>query len=86
MPCHRLDAGTVLLLLAAGCTGLPRTEEPPAGQQAGARTARPAAVNLSGFSPAFRQGYAAGCDSANAGVAPRDDARLQGDADYRHAL
>ncbi len=41
----------------------------------------PPQVNLSGYSVAFRQGYADGCDSARAGR-HRDEQRFQADADY----
>ncbi len=47
---------------------------------AGAPTAQP--VNQSGYSTAFRQGYAAGCDSAGARRPQRDEARYKTDADY----
>lgn len=50
---------------------------------AGCASQQPAArnVNLSGYSPAFRQGYADGCDSARA-VRRRDEQRYGKDADY----
>lgn len=47
-----------------------------AGQQPPARN-----VNLSGYSAAFRQGYADGCDSARA-ARRRDEKRYEKDADY----
>ena len=39
-------------------------------------------VNQSGYSPAFRQGYADGCNSAGARKPLRNDARYKRDADY----
>ena len=42
----------------------------------------PPAVNLTGFPPAFRDGYAAGCDSARRGIARRDDKRYAQDRQY----
>jgi hypothetical protein len=53
-----LGALALLVALAAGCA----QSKPP-----------PPKVNLSGFPPAFRDGYAAGCDSAKRGGAPRRD-------------
>lgn len=47
-----------------------------AGQQPPARN-----INLSGYSAAFRQGYADGCDSAR-GARRRDEQRYEKDADY----
>jgi len=41
------------------------------------------AVNLAGFPPAFRDGYAAGCDSAKRGdAARRDEHRIAQDRQY----
>jgi len=43
----------------------------------------PPKVNLGGFPPAFRDGYADGCQSAKPGVSKRrDDARFAQDAQY----
>jgi len=70
--CRRaIRSGSVVAIFAAaaalaGC----------AGQQAPARN-----VNLSGYSPAFRQGYADGCDSARF-TRRRDERRYGKDADY----
>ena len=47
---------------------------------AGAPTTQP--VNQSGYSTAFRQGYAAGCDSVGARRPQRDEARYKTDTDY----
>jgi hypothetical protein len=58
-----------LLALLAGC-----------GAFAPERKASP--VNLSGYSPTFKQGYADGCGSAGALVQRRDEVRYKADADY----
>lgn len=50
----------------AGCAGAPPTQQ----------------VNQSGYSPAFRQGYAAGCDSVGARRPRRDESRYKTDTDY----
>ena len=56
--------------LVAGCAGHPApTPEAPG-------------VNLSGYPPAFRAGYADGCGSVNA-ARKRDEARFKSDASYR---
>jgi hypothetical protein len=52
--------------LVAACAGSPS----PARQ-----------VNLSGYSPTFKQGYADGCDSVGA-ERRRDEQRYKKDADY----
>jgi hypothetical protein len=52
-----------------GCTAASRQPPPPP-------------VNLAGFPPAFRDGYAAGCDSARARTPRRDDARFKTDRQY----
>jgi hypothetical protein len=60
---------TVLLLVVAGC--------------AAQSTAPAPAVNLSGYPPEFRQGYADGCASTKSGAArKRDEARYKSDTDY----
>ena len=41
----------------------------------------PANINLSGYPPAFRQGYADGCASAG-GFMKRDEARFKADVQY----
>ncbi len=61
-----------VLLLAAGLTSC-----------GGQPTVTPAAppVNLSGFPPAFREGYADGCNTAR-GSAKQDAARMKTDGSY----
>jgi hypothetical protein len=39
-------------------------------------------VNLGGFSPAFKQGYTDGCESAGALSQRRDEARYKSESDY----
>lgn len=39
-------------------------------------------VNLSGFPPAFQQGYAEGCESASTRRTRRDEGRYRADEDY----
>jgi len=41
-----------------------------------------APVNLGGFSPAFKQGYTDGCESAGALSQRRDEARYKSESDY----
>ncbi|MBI2297178.1 MAG: hypothetical protein HYU76_14335 [Betaproteobacteria bacterium] len=43
-------------------------------------------VNLSGFSPAFQQGYAEGCGSASSRSVRRDESRYKTDFDYMQGL
>jgi DNA topoisomerase IB len=54
-------------LVLAGCAG----SKPP-----------PPRVNLSGFPPAFQDGYAAGCESARVHATRRDEARFKSDRQY----
>ena len=68
----RVTVGPIMVavLLVAGCATQPRS---PAPQPQ---------VNLSGFSAAFKQGYADGCEHAHT-LAPRKDGRrFQRDGDY----
>jgi len=41
-----------------------------------------APVNLGGFSPAFKQGYTDGCESAGALIQRRDEARYKTESEY----
>lgn len=59
----------MLVLLVAGCAP---TSPRPVGP----------GVNLSGYSPAFKEGFAAGCRSAK-GNHSRDDARFKSDTEYK---
>jgi hypothetical protein len=70
----RFRGGCVVIVtgaLLAGCAGAPEPRE----------TRAP--VNLGGFSASFKQGYAAGCDSAGARSPRRDESRYKTDDDYR---
>jgi len=62
-----LRAALGVALLAAGCAS-----DPP-----------PAAVNLGGFSQAFQQGYAEGCDSAATLIPRRNESRYRREPEYR---
>ena len=62
-----LFAFVVVAALLAGCSSVPAS--------------RPANVNLSGFPPAFREGYADGCTSAGGNFA-RNNARFSDDPRY----
>ena len=76
-----LAAGAALI---AGCAGqqtgptqpaeTPPTPKPPTAAEPG--------INLSGYSPAFRAGYADGCNSVDAGARKRDEARFKAETDY----
>jgi len=86
---HRTIAvahGALLVTILAGCAGAPSSgsgaSSGGAGGASAAQSPRVANRNLSGFSPAFRQGYAAGCDSAGAGSRQRDEGRYKSDPDY----
>lgn len=62
------------LAVAAGCAG-PSVRE--------TSTARSPGVNLSGFPPAFRDGYADGCNSAKMLLgSKKDEPRFKSDAQY----
>jgi hypothetical protein len=71
--CARALGPACLVAAAAavlvGCSGASRPPPPPS-------------VNLAGFPPAFRDGYAAGCDSARAHATRRDEARFKADRQY----
>ncbi|HJQ62329.1 MAG TPA: hypothetical protein VJ834_05665 [Burkholderiales bacterium] len=76
----------VTLALCAGCATQPRTSQLPRPTEPSTAPTqpsvqRPPPVNLSGYSPAFKQGYTDGCASAR-GSMRRDDARFRSDNDY----
>lgn len=48
---------------------------------AGRPTPTPGRINQAGYSPAFKQGYADGCESVQASRR-RDERRYRSDADY----
>lgn len=64
----RLILTIFALALMAGCASRPAPVPQPK-------------VNLSGYPPAFRAGYADGCASVNA-ARKRDEARFKSDANY----
>lgn len=65
----------MILAVAAGCA----TEQ--SRYPARAPTAAAPGINLTGYTPAFRSGYADGCNSVN-GPTRRDDTRFKSEADY----
>lgn len=72
-----LLACTLLAALVGGCA----SGAGGGGDGEPDRRAATRPVNLSGFSSAFRQGYADGCDSA-AGSPRRNESRYKTDAQY----
>jgi hypothetical protein len=68
----------VVTVLAAACSTAPQTA--PQTRGAPVSPARPN-VNLSGYPPEFRQGYADGCSSAQ-GRTVRNETRMKGDIQY----
>jgi hypothetical protein len=66
----RWHLACVLLLLSA-CAQQPPAQPKPSGPP----------INLSGYSPAFRQGFNEGCQTAR-GTARRDEQRYVGDTQY----
>ena len=63
---HLVLPAALFAVLLAGCAGAPGSGP----------------VNLSGFSPAFKQGYADGCDSAGWLGHRRNEGFYKTDADY----
>jgi len=66
-----------MVLSCAGCATQPWSSQPRSSQ----RQSSPPQVNLSGYSPAFKQGYSDGCASVRASLR-RDEQRYRGDSDY----
>ena len=60
-------------MLMAGCASLEQPQPPPAA----------ARVNLTGFPPSFKDGYADGCESASAHRQRRHEARYKNEDDYK---
>lgn len=73
-----LAAGMAALI--AGCANAPSTTFE--GGPAPPKPAAAPAVNLTGYSPAFRAGYTDGCASAGTAARTRDEPRFKSDADY----
>lgn len=66
----RLKLAALTTVLVTGCASPPAAAPQPI-------------VNLSGYPPEFKQGYADGCASATPDAArQRDDARFKADASY----
>ncbi len=88
----RLSLLAILAALVAGCaTVTPSAESPatPAGSATPVPTAPkpyveppPPPVNLQGFPPTYRLGFADGCDSGR-GIDKRDPVRYANDGNYR---
>lgn len=57
---------SVAVAMFAGCAGPTETSR----------------INMSGFSPAFKQGYADGCESAGARAQRRNASRYKTESDY----
>ncbi len=68
----------VAALLVACAAQPPATTTEPAPR---APTAASPGINLAGYSPAFRAGYADGCGSVDA-ARKRDESRFKADTDY----
>lgn len=72
----------LLVALLAGCESLSPERKPAKDSTGSPVPSKPSdRVNLSGYSPAFRQGYADGCDSAGASRR-RDEKRYKAETDY----
>lgn len=65
----RFYFAALVFAMTAGCASPPASTPAAPG------------VNLSGYPPAFRAGYADGCNSVNA-AKKRDEPRFKSDADY----
>jgi hypothetical protein len=72
------------IALVAGCASeptTPTTTPPPAPAPPRAPTAASPGVNLSGYPPGFRVGYADGCSSVGPAM-KRDETRFKTDSEY----
>ncbi|HKA44726.1 MAG TPA: hypothetical protein VKF40_22270 [Burkholderiales bacterium] len=83
----RLRRGGIAALLAiglAGCAGTPSpvTRPAPTDPLSKAQPPRSANLNLSGFSVAFKQGYADGCASGREREQHRNETRYKNEPDY----
>ena len=77
----------VAMVFCAACATQPASQSSspsrpttPPSESSSQRSPPP--VNLSGYSPAFKQGYSDGCISARGSTVRRDDARYRSDNDY----
>lgn len=69
----------IAIMFCTGCAMQPRGSEPSRPSRP-SQAAQPP-VNLSGYSPAFKQGYTDGCASARGSIR-RDEERYRSDNDY----
>ena len=67
--------------LFAGCESQQPATTPEPAPAPRAPTAASPGINLAGYSPAFRAGYADGCGSVDA-ARKRDESRFKADTDY----
>ncbi|MEO8991866.1 MAG: hypothetical protein ABI284_06850 [Nitrosospira sp.] len=75
-----LIAAVVLIMTFAGCTATRQGERPPGPLPA---TTRPV-YNLTGYSPAFKDGYIDGCETAKkTRFGLKDKNRFATDAQYK---
>lgn len=73
----------VLIAVTAGCATGPRSSaRQPQPQSPQSQSPPQPRINLSGFSAAFKSGYADGCESARSLLTRKDGRRFQSDADY----
>jgi hypothetical protein len=78
-----LLGAVMLLTLLAGCgTALFDRKSEPAAQERAQEQKPTAPVNLSGYSPSFKQGYADGCNSAESRSQRRNESRYKSETDY----
>ncbi|MBC7944864.1 MAG: hypothetical protein H7X91_06315 [Burkholderiales bacterium] len=68
----------VLLATLTACAATQRAPTTPARPA----TAKTPGVNLSGYPPSFRDGYADGCNAAKSGRSTRDEARFKSDPQF----
>jgi len=79
--------GSVILTLVlgvaiAGCATGPHSSSPHSQPQSRPQQQPQPRINLTGYSAAFKQGYADGCESARSLLSHQDGRRFQSDADY----
>lgn len=76
----RLIAAVFLVTTFAGCAATEQSERPPGPMPA---TTRPV-YNLTGYSPAFKDGYIDGCETAKkTRFGFKDKSRFAADAQYK---
>jgi hypothetical protein len=71
----------LLVALLAGCSTVAPESRPTDSTGSPAPSKPSDRVNLSGYSPTFKEGYADGCDSAGASRR-RDERRYKSETDY----